>query len=670
MNQNNNSIALPYTVRAHMNSTDSKTDSEIDSIDTQTDIESNITRSYKRIKQLTDTLKKLKKIDTATDYIEKDLNTRRGAVDLIEDYTNIRERVIRNAQSNNPNNIINDIDDIDDSSRYKKPLLSLRNVVRNISEKNPSQISTQLDELRTKHDWSGFYAYLKLDELKKSSQPVEVNILNEIDDDPYLVSPEIPKALGESFETITSASNKKALELIEEAGYMSEETILTLEPYEKTFNPFIKIPPYMSRPPAPFQPNKEINLENVNRPPNRMTIGQLYETLYANNNIKNNNIKKNDRKIPTKEELLEDQKRIREHFQRYNEEKYYKSEEDRQKELKIDASEIGYGASIRPLPLTIDEFRKNGGGNNKTNGDIAEYLIEQLQYKPAPEHFNNTDRKVNFNSLKNKYNGIVPDYASLYPSLSEWGELKKKLIFESDNGRFDIDKINRLYEKIYVRTYIDVDECENLDILNKEYEYTCSICTCIFNKPQYLQCRHTFCMDCIKSIHNSKCPLCVSPFTSQHIIPNKELEEMISVLRYKCGMCNKTHCMNDCPTYRTKCKQCKKEMSVDQFLVHVTKKSPNNNCSIATSCIHCNVMYYDLMINDHQKVCDKQYYKCNKCKKLIEKKNKQDHTSSCVSKCAHCKGIFGKDEVHFHELKCKAKLNKKYHRIGNWHKQK
>ncbi|AYV76258.1 MAG: RING finger protein 166-like protein [Terrestrivirus sp.] len=270
-------------------------------------------------------------------------------------------------------------------------------------------------------------------------------------------------------------------------------------------------------------------------------------------------------------------------------------------------------------------------------------------------------------------------YCSSQPT--EWDIAKQEILNKSTDGKLNVNEINKLYEKSFPRIYFDLGECDNADILSKEYEYTCSICTCIFNKPQYLHCKHTFCVDCIDRIHNQKCPLCVTPFLSHQVFPNKELDEMLSVLRFKCSTCNKTHCGNDCSVFKAKCKKCKKEMTKNEFFTHVTEekamKNTNayddldyilwkytgyeyeNQCRIVKKCTHCSGLYYNEKIEEHEKVCDKQYYTCKGCCEQIKKIDKNYHEEYCVSKCSHCKGKFSRGDVILHELKCQMKMNKK-----------
>ncbi|AYV76260.1 MAG: RING finger protein 166-like protein [Terrestrivirus sp.] len=410
---------------------------------------------------------------------------------------------------------------------------------------------------------------------------------------------------------------------------------------------------------------------------------------------------------------------------------YYKLNIDTDADIDTDiyqdkqkVQEIHHGAKYEELLRKMIKNRDRGivqdNKSKQTNnshiksqveGPLCEYPhynndneIKKSEYIPAA--FNDSNKSSVMKSLaktvdelrqgrKLSYTGNIT--SSSIPKSDDWTKSLKGLILDSPDGKINKNKLYMLYEKVFTRNYIDIEECENKDILDKEYEYTCSICTCIFNKPQYLQCGHTFCLDCINNIHNSKCPLCISSFSKHLITPNKELENMISVLRFKCPTCNKVHRTDNCSIYNVKCKKCKKEMPKNDFLLHIMKEnydstdsdddnddydddSDDDNCKIATRCNNCNAYYYSEIIHSHKMKChymnnsdsdddiddigindktDPNLFIgiCEYCDVFYNKKTSKDHGDMCEGQYFTCKGCMKlvKKDDNYHKKTCVSK---------------
>ncbi|XP_021500526.1 E3 ubiquitin-protein ligase TRIM38 [Meriones unguiculatus] len=85
---------------------------------------------------------------------------------------------------------------------------------------------------------------------------------------------------------------------------------------------------------------------------------------------------------------------------------------------------------------------------------------------------------------------------------------------------------------------------------------SCSICQDLMSHPVSINCGHTYCKSCIQSYYNNVspkkrvkktlgCPLCRSPFSLETLRPNKELENIIDILKemeeQDCEMLCKEH---------------------------------------------------------------------------------------------------------------------------------
>lgn len=129
-----------------------------------------------------------------------------------------------------------------------------------------------------------------------------------------------------------------------------------------------------------------------------------------------------------------------------------------------------------------------------------------------------------------------------------------------------VDSSNKFLKKLY-----DVSECATKCDMKNGDEYTCSICTMIFNKPMELTCGHIFCDGCLRSLLHYTCSLCHKPFTFFNINKNTAIENIINNITVNCTQCLNVHtiieqCFERNPI--VKCNRCFEKLPITHCRSH------------------------------------------------------------------------------------------------------
>lgn len=158
----------------------------------------------------------------------------------------------------------------------------------------------------------------------------------------------------------------------------------------------------------------------------------------------------------------------------------------------------------------------------------------------------------------------------------------------------------------------DIDDCVNKCDINFD-EYTCSICTMIFNDPIKLNCGHGFCTLCLSQIKKRACPMCRQPFT--YYEPKKDVIKyhILNIVMVNCGRCLSEHSINDQCFERNpliKCKKCVAEIPLLDIHSHFV------SCFMKR-CHSCSLSILNDDLINHQLKCAERKQESRELREII-----------------------------------------------------
>jgi hypothetical protein len=121
------------------------------------------------------------------------------------------------------------------------------------------------------------------------------------------------------------------------------------------------------------------------------------------------------------------------------------------------------------------------------------------------------------------------------PNIALFKAVYKRYTSFSINSIESSNKINLLTNT--KSNKYDITDCINGSI--QLSDYTCCICFYLLNEPMLLQCNHTICYTCLKSINNKLCPLCRKEISN--FIINQSIKNIMNNVHVNCQHCNSVH---------------------------------------------------------------------------------------------------------------------------------
>lgn len=190
--------------------------------------------------------------------------------------------------------------------------------------------------------------------------------------------------------------------------------------------------------------------------------------------------------------------------------------------------------------------------------------------------------------------------------------------FENDVKYVDINKFDKKYinhKQLQLENYhLFKENTEDLE---------CSICYDLFEHPNILPCKHTFCYKCLTKIIDNRCPLCRKKYdVFDKYNYDFETEFKIQNLTLtNCQYCNTTHSLSkSCTIYCTIC-------YVDRIDETKYNHIYNECCGdgLIKYCFTCHHHVIKKEYDEHKKVCYNQYFHINFLQlKLYDSKDIKD----------------------------------------------
>lgn len=278
--------------------------------------------------------------------------------------------------------------------------------------------------------------------------------------------------------------------------------------------------------------------------------------------------------------------------------------------------------------------------------------IESSEFSYSHFQFKNDTLSIINESMESRSGstiGIIP--RATYQNYSRRYDLNYSVYYGMCNQFFNPKTDMNKYFKIpNIEHMYYIEDCVNNTELNKDIDYSCSICFRILNNPHKLSCKHSFCYDCIFKIDNDICPLCRKTFHLWYITKDIELSTSIDKLKISCTDCKKNHPINKCENINYKCNKCGTNVMKKDARKHLL------SCNIITECIHCKCDVLTNYIEYHTRSCDKRTVTCNKCN--VTSPFLSVHRCELI-KCKICRGMFSPDKHAQHEFKCEQKMSLK-----------
>lgn len=163
---------------------------------------------------------------------------------------------------------------------------------------------------------------------------------------------------------------------------------------------------------------------------------------------------------------------------------------------------------------------------------------------------------------------------------------------------------------------VDIHEYEdrNLDFslgYREPTEFTCStddiecsICYTVYDSPILLECKHTFCINCLDKIDNQMCPLCRKDYAHSPITRDYKVASCINNMVIKCGTCKQTHAVrNACKFY---CLVCNHVVCGPNKRNHIYNECNGNG--MVKYCFVCNEHVIKSRYDEHKRVCYDHYF--------------------------------------------------------------
>lgn len=170
--------------------------------------------------------------------------------------------------------------------------------------------------------------------------------------------------------------------------------------------------------------------------------------------------------------------------------------------------------------------------------------------------------------------------------------------------------------------YVDIDEYDKKNINHKLLklesfhlfkenldDFTCSICYDLFTWPVTLQCKHSFCQDCITKVKNNSCPLCRKIYYDAELwCINFDIASQIDDLTLtNCQHCTYNHLLKkSCKLY---CYVCLTDTTDETKYNHIY-----NECcgqGVIKYCFTCQHHVIKSEYERHKKICYDSYFHVN-----------------------------------------------------------
>ena len=181
-------------------------------------------------------------------------------------------------------------------------------------------------------------------------------------------------------------------------------------------------------------------------------------------------------------------------------------------------------------------------------------------------------------------------------------------------------------------------ECIFVDDLPDHLRIECSICLCVLQDPQLIDCNcgAHFCKSCIEKIKEEKnpCPLCKGRFTT--LVLDRHLQRTINGLQVYCSFKE-----SGCEWVGELKSLCKEHLNAD-----ASNDQKLEGCLyVLLECAHCNEKFQRQVILDHEKSnCSKRPTTCDICgeyKSTFEDVT-NNHRPVCPSQLVPCSKMCGK----------------------------
>jgi hypothetical protein len=231
--------------------------------------------------------------------------------------------------------------------------------------------------------------------------------------------------------------------------------------------------------------------------------------------------------------------------------------------------------------------------------------------------------------------------------------------------------IEKFYEK-YTRSLISVSY-ENVKFKENTEDYECSICYNVFYNPIILDCKHTFCEQCIYQNKTKSCPLCRQRYGWNNCSFDKKMSDEIKLLTVvDCKHCNRTHTGNKyCYFFCNLCKYFTTDTIENN---HIYNHCCDNG--LIKYCFTCEQHIVKYKYEIHKKVCYDKYFYNNFIKlKLYNHDMKYDFVNNKLTydKIKHLLDKNGEPRIYFLQEKVKLTIvfciKSKKQKIFNAHKK-
>jgi len=166
----------------------------------------------------------------------------------------------------------------------------------------------------------------------------------------------------------------------------------------------------------------------------------------------------------------------------------------------------------------------------------------------------------------------------------------------------------------------------------------CSVCNEVFKQPVVTpECGHTYCLQCIEQVSNSKskeCPLCRKAFLTdlniKELSPNLQLVHVIDTLKVRCRWGMK---ISDNGQWIPDPDGCPEITEWQNLFAH------DEVCGfVPVSCLYknCSLLVQRRNLEQHQSICEERHISCDLCNVTYAFKNTSEHKKLCPQYKSPC----------------------------------